>query len=425
MDAVLGLSVTPSAVGLVLVQGQGADSTTVDGAGFELDGKGSLSALQTSDQAAAAVLRSEAMAADRGHRVHSIGVTWSDESDAEASLLLRSLSDSGFDNIVPVRLSEATDALARGVAGIMGYQTTAVCVIEPEQLIALIVQTDEGAVQTAVNHAVVTEEDLVGWLSAVFTKADWQPEALVLLGSAEDLEGLLPVLEEALSVPVFSPAEAQLALARGAALACAQNADLRLAGTGREGTVETKQPTTPQRTVRRLVSVGPTAMLAAATVTFVVSVSAALALHAAPERSAPQARPSADDSAQVPAAVISSPAPAPPQSATPLPEPAALPASEIAEVPPPEAEPAPQAEPSAPEAPVAEPPAPEAPLARTIAPQPDVVAPALDAPLDGTAPGFPASEMMPPPEPEESAEIPEGVGAIDDDPPPPGTPLLP
>jgi len=414
VDAVLGLSVTPSAVGLVLVQGQGADSTTVDGAGFELDGKGSSSALQTSDQAAAAVLRSEAMAAERGHRVHSIGVTWSDESDAEASLLLKSLSDSGFDNIVPVRLSEATDALARGVAGIMGYQTTAVCVIEPEQLIALIVQTDEGAVQTAVNHAVVTEEDLVGWLSAVFTKADWQPEALVLLGSAEDLEGLLPVLEEALSVPVFSPAEAQLALARGAALACAQNADLRLAGTGREGTVETKQPTTAQRTVRRLVSVGPAAMLAAAIVTFVVSASAALALHAAPERSVPQTRPSADDSAQVPVAE-SSPAPAPQQSATPLPEPASLPAAEIAEGPPPEAEPAPQAEP----------PDPEAPLARTMLPQPDVVAPALDAPLDGASPGLPAPEMMPPPEPEESAEIPGGMAAFDDDPPPPGTPLLP
>ncbi len=59
------------------------------------------------------MLRSEAFAADHGRRVHSIGVTWSDYADTEASLLLKSLSDSGFDNIVPVRLSEATDALAR------------------------------------------------------------------------------------------------------------------------------------------------------------------------------------------------------------------------------------------------------------------------------------------------------------------------
>ncbi|MCH9734421.1 MAG: hypothetical protein K0U78_07700, partial [Actinomycetia bacterium] len=300
MDAVLGLSVTPSAVGLVLVEGQGPGGTTVNGAGFEVDALGSSSALQTSDQAAAAVLRTEAMAADRGHRVHSIGVTWSDESDAEASLLLKSLSDSGFDNIVPIRLSEATDALARGVAEIMGYQTTAVCVVEPEQLIALIVQTDEGAVQTAVNHAVVTEEDLVGWLSTVFTKADWQPEALVLLGSAEDLDGLLPVLEEALSVPVFSPAEAQLALARGAALACAQTAAFRLDGAAREGKVATKQTTTVRRAVQRLGSVGPAAVLGAAIVTFVVSASAALALQAIPERSAPQARPPAEASAQAP-----------------------------------------------------------------------------------------------------------------------------
>ncbi len=228
MDAVLGLSVTPSAVGLVLVEGQDADGATMDGEGFEVRSRGSSSARHTSEQAAAAVLRTEAIAAERGHRVHSIGVTWSDDADTEASLLLKSLSDSGFDNIVPIRLSEATDALARGIAEVTGYATTAVCVIEPEQLIALVVQTDEGAVQTAVNHTVVTEEDLVGWLSAVFTKADWEPEALVLVGSAEDLDGLLPVLEDALSVPVFTPAEAQLALARGAALACAQRRRVRL-----------------------------------------------------------------------------------------------------------------------------------------------------------------------------------------------------
>ncbi|HYJ54670.1 MAG TPA: hypothetical protein VEX40_03925, partial [Mycobacterium sp.] len=187
MDAVLGLSVTPSAVGLVLVEGQDADGATTDGEAFEVRSRG-WSIAQTSEQAAAAVLRTEAIAADRGHRVHSIGVTWSDDADTEASLLLKSLSDSGFDNIVRVRLSEATDALARGIAEVTGYSTTAVCVIEPEQLIALVVQTDHGAVQTAVNHSVVTEEDLIGWLSAVFTKADWQPEALVLVGSAEDLD---------------------------------------------------------------------------------------------------------------------------------------------------------------------------------------------------------------------------------------------
>jgi hypothetical protein len=99
------------------------------------------------------------------------------------------------------------------------------CVIEPEAVIALIVHTREGAVQTAVNHAIDSEECLIGWLSAVFSRADWRPEALVVVGSGNDLEALMPRLEDVLSVPVFAPAEAELALARGAALASAHNTE--------------------------------------------------------------------------------------------------------------------------------------------------------------------------------------------------------
>src|SRR5215213_1032496 len=123
--------------------------------------RGRSSPLQTSEQAAAAVLRSEALAATRGHRLRSIGVTWSDDADTEASLLLKSLTDSGFENVVPVRLPEATEALARGIAEVIGYGTTAVCVLEPETVMTLIVHGRDGSVQTAVNHVVVTEEDLI------------------------------------------------------------------------------------------------------------------------------------------------------------------------------------------------------------------------------------------------------------------------
>ncbi|GAB3225184.1 DUF7159 family protein [Mycolicibacterium hippocampi] len=421
MDAVLGLSVTPSAVGLVLVEGQDADGATLDGLGFDVDDGGSGSALRTCEQAAAAVLRTEANAADRGHRVRSIGVTWSDDADAEASLLLKSLSDSGFDNIVPVRLSEATDALARGIAEVAGYPTTAVCVIEPEQLLTLVVQTQQGAVQTAVNHNVVTEEDLVGWLSAVFTKADWAPEALVLVGSAEDLDGLRPVLEDALSVPVYTPAEAQLALARGAALACAQNGRLRL--DREDGDV---RAVAPGRRARRLVQTGPAAVLAAALVTFVASASAALALQAAPERPAPTSRP-AGTSAQTPVA-IRGPVPAPPLPAAPVVDVAAVPAPEAPAIPLPQAEPEaapalealplPDAAPAPPEGTVAPPP--------LAAPQPPV----------GLAPPAPAPELVPPPVPEERPGILQRIrerlsGGGDDQqqpavvPPPPAVPPPP
>lgn len=412
MDAVLGLSVTPSAVGLVLVHGQDADAATMNGDGFEVRGDVSSSALRTSQQAAAAVRRTEAIAAGRGHRVHSIGVTWSDDSHTEASLLLKTLSDSGFDNIVPVRLSEATDALARGIAGVTGYATTAVCVIEPEQLIALVVQTDEGAVQTAVNHTVVTEDDLVGWLSAVFTKADWEPEALVLVGSAEDLDGLLPILEDALSVPVFTPAEAQLALARGAALACAQ---------GREFTVGRDVPTSAGRSrgfgrrASRLARVGPRAMLAAGIATFVASASAAVALQAAPQRSVPKSRPAVETSIQTPVAVRA-PAPVAPRSVLPVPDPEPPPAAAPPEVP------APEAAPELPGVPVAD--------ASLPAPDTPAAAPALDPPAGAPPPVLPAPAVAPPPVPEEHPGLLDRIrdrlsGIGNDEQPAPAPPPVP
>ena len=94
----------------------------------------------------------EAIAASRGRRLKSIGITWSDAADAEAFLLMESLAESGFDNVVAIRLPEATEALARGMADVIGYRTSAVCVIEPDTAIALVVHTDDGAVQTAINE---------------------------------------------------------------------------------------------------------------------------------------------------------------------------------------------------------------------------------------------------------------------------------
>ena len=307
MDAVLGLSVTPSAVGLVLVEGQDADGATMDRDAFEVGSRGRSSAQRTSEQAAAAVMRSEAIAATRGHRLHSIGVTWSDDADIEASLLLKSLTESGFDNVVPVRLPEATEALARGIADVIGYETTAVCVLEPDTVIVLIVHSRDDAVQTAVHHAIVTEEDLIRWLSGVFTRADWQPKALVVVGSGGDDE-IMPILEDALSVPVFAPAEAQLALARGAALVSAQNNESVFSDDADDWGDRRKDYG------RRVSQAGPLALLVAGVLTFVTSLSVAVSLQLAPKREFPAAepRPAAKISPETPAAVTHLPPVLPP-----------------------------------------------------------------------------------------------------------------
>jgi hypothetical protein len=336
VDAVLGLSVTPSAVGLVLVEGQDADGATMDRDAFDVGFRGRSSAVRTSEQAAAAVLRSEAIAATRGHRLHSIGVTWSDDANTEASLLLKSLIDSGFDNVVPVRLPEATEALARGIAEVIGYGTTAVCVLEPETVIALIVHLRDGAVQTSVNRRIVTEEDLIGWLSTVFTRADWEPEALVMVGSGGD-DDLMPILEDALSVPVFVPAEAQLALARGAALASAQTVDVAFPDDAHHFTdhpdgFEERRSIASRR--RPLNQAGPLALLVAGVLTFTISASVAVSLQLAPKRdvATSELRPAARTSPEAPAAVthLQAPVAIPPAPVVEAPPPAEAPPVEVA-----------------------------------------------------------------------------------------------
>ncbi|MUL62866.1 hypothetical protein BOO86_00200 [Mycobacterium sp. CBMA 234] len=216
MDAVLGMAMTPSSIGFVLVEGNDVDGFTMDHDAFEI--------MNTGD-ATEAVLRSEALAATRGLRLKSIGLTWSDDADAEASKLIQSLSDSGFDNVVPVRFPEATEAVARGIADALDFPTTAVCAIEPDIAITMIVHGASGAVHTAVNHTVKTENGLTSWLSSVFARADWQPDALVVIGSAGNFDAILPGLQSALSVPVFTPEESELALARGAALVSVQSGE--------------------------------------------------------------------------------------------------------------------------------------------------------------------------------------------------------
>lgn len=381
MDAVLGVSMTPRTLSLVVV-GAGDQQADSRHDAFEVAVGGS-DGRTTTERATAAV---EALAASRGERLTSIGVTWSDDADTEASLLMESLTESGFDNVVPIRLPEATEALARGMADVIGYRTSAVCVVEPDTAIALIVHTDDGAVQTAINHGIDSDESLIGWLSTVFARADWQPEALVVVGSAGGFDAVLPHLEDALSVPVFAPAEAPLALARGAALASTHNAGLPLdsspvfpeGATGRHAAADASR-FSPARIL--------TGLLVAGVVTFVASASVAVAVQLSP-RQQTAAEPAVTAERLVEEAPVVRPAPSvavpPPVEAPPVvsaPVEAVAPAVEA--VPPPEVVPVvdnvPAEAPYVLEAPAPPPPPPVVAPPTVFAPPP-AVGPVYDQP---------------------------------------------
>lgn len=242
MDLVLGLSITSADVRWVLVEGTTAEGATISRDAVDFD---------TLDDVIAAVGE---------NRLHAIGVTWAIEAETAASTLLDSLAARGLDNVITVSEEEAADALATGIADRGGYSDVAVCIIDPDDALVALVDAD-GVTTERVDP---TADDV----RAVLDHSDGRPEAIFVLGSANDLDSVASSLDGA-AAPVITAAEADLALARGAALASAQAVNL----------LDTRAVRwhLPSR-------IGAlTSALAAAVVVFVVSLSVALSLGLTPD----------------------------------------------------------------------------------------------------------------------------------------------
>jgi hypothetical protein len=352
LDTVVGLSLTSTSVGWVLVEGRGADGTILDHDDFDVPPAHGVQAVHTSEQANAAVLEAQAAAAGYDQRLHVVGVTWGEEAAAEAALLLESLTDAGFDNIVPVRLQDACDMLAQAIAPVVGYDQAAVCVLDGESTIVVMVDYDGGEPQTAIKQLSGGPGQLVHWLTALFDRSSWRPSGIVVVGDDYELDAIAPRLKAAVPVPVITQSGADLALARGAALASAQSTEF----TDAEMLETVNGWRQDDNASRQRSYAGALTMLGAGAVTFVASLSLALGPHLVPNHAPDPARPVAHSAA--PARVAEAPAPRPAAVETPAARPK----------PAPEHAPAVQQHPIVPQPPVEVPAA--APVAPPAAPPP-------------------------------------------------------
>lgn len=287
MDLVLGLSLTSSTVRWVLVEGKTGEGATVDRGALDFD-----AAVHPDDLL-------EVLLADVVEPIHAVGVTWTDEAQHPASGVLEALSAPGYGNAVAISEREAAEALAAGLAEIADYGDVAVCIVEPDA--AVIAMVDAAGVTVDRIARPLDGADVVELPSSVITMLElneWQPEAIFVVGSADDLELVRSTLDGVTASPVFSAADADLALARGAALAAARTVN----------TLDTPAPRVPFR-VGALASI-----LVAAVVTFVVSASAALGLtltggggEEQPQAAATVGEPAADEETRPPAAAVDKP----------------------------------------------------------------------------------------------------------------------
>ena len=339
MDLVLGLSITSTAVRWVLVEGATGEGATID--------RGA------SDVASIDAVVDEIVAAGN-NRIYAVGVAWTDQAEDAASVVLDALAAWGLENVIAVSELEAADVLASGIADIAAYEDAAVCVVEPDAAVIAVVRPD-GVTVDRVDRP-LDGEDAIELTSSVMANLDlddWQPDAIFVVGSADDLDLIISTLEGVTASPVISAAEADLALARGAALASARAVNA----------LEAQAAPTGRRWMSRMGAL--TSALVASVLTLVVSLSVALGLRLTPDSSPEQ--PQAANADQ-PARVASAPSvtQAVPQPARPAaPPPEAVFAKKIAVVAPPPAA-----------APIAPPPAAPTPAPAYVPPAPAYVPPA-------------------------------------------------
>ena len=231
MDIVLGVSMTPTTVRMVLVEGEKADGVTVDHDVFDIntiDG----SATSAADQVAAAVLGTQESAAASGHHLKSIGVTWTHHSDAAA--LRDTLAARGIEDVMLVSATHAAASLAQAVGRAIGYDTTALLFIEKDTATLSVVQTEDGSVVKVLSRDLHDSDAM-----AVFTEmakavesAESPPQGLFVVGSGVDAAAVKAHLENLVALPVSAPDEPELALARGAALASAHAPEMEASTAG-------------------------------------------------------------------------------------------------------------------------------------------------------------------------------------------------
>ncbi|WP_179963534.1 DUF7159 family protein [Mycobacterium marseillense] len=224
LDIVLGVSMAPSSIQMVVLQGEYADGATVEEDAIDVTAADDAATASAPDQVISAILGTREGAAEAGLELSSIGVTWTDQFEAVA--LRDALTAHRLDNVMLVSAFLAAAALAQNVGGAMGYERTAVLLVEPETATLAVVETSDGSIPDVYKQQIHAESygaatEQLSAMVAGLEKLESLPGGLFLVGSGVDVAPLKPALQSTTSLDVSVAEEPETALARGAALASA------------------------------------------------------------------------------------------------------------------------------------------------------------------------------------------------------------
>lgn len=223
MDTVLGVSMAPTAVRMVLVEGQGGDGATVDEDEFPIAADDGAAPISAAEQVVSAILGTKEGAAEGGYELSSTGVTFSDP--AEAAALRDALAAHKIENVMLVSSFLAAAALTQAVGNYTNYAQTALLFIEPDAATLAVVDSADGSIADVHRQALPADDDAaVAELATMVSQAEGlapRPDAVFVVGAGIDIPMIKPTLEGATTLRLTTPEEPATALARGAALASA------------------------------------------------------------------------------------------------------------------------------------------------------------------------------------------------------------
>jgi uncharacterized membrane protein YgcG len=213
----------PTAVRMVLVEGENGDGATVDEDNFDVSADDDAATVSAADQVVSAILGTREGAVEGGYQLASTGVTFTDP--IEAAALRDALAAHKVENVMLVSAFLAAAALAQAVGNQTNYAQTALLYIEPDMATLAVVDSADGSIANVRREALPDDDDAaVARLATMVSSAEaleTRPDAVFVVGSGIDVPLIKSVLEAATTLPLTAAEEPHTALARGAALASA------------------------------------------------------------------------------------------------------------------------------------------------------------------------------------------------------------
>src|SRR6516164_132095 len=213
----------PTAVRMVLVEGENGDGPTVEEDNFEVHDDDDAATVTAAGQVVSAILGTREGAAEGGYQLASTGVTFTDP--VEGAALRDALAAHKVENVMLVSAFLAAAALAQTVGHQTNSARTALLYIEPDTATLAVVDSADGSIIDVHREALPDDDEAaVTQLAALVSGAETlaaHPDAVFVVGSGVDVPMIKPTLEAATTLPLTAADEADAALARGAALASA------------------------------------------------------------------------------------------------------------------------------------------------------------------------------------------------------------